>query len=200
MSVVKLGPEIQSKVQRNVDNEIILPFSWDYDDYSVADHWFSLAWSYLNCSNLILSKMIDNEDLCSSFHYALVAGHIFEHSLELFFKGGIIQATKEKPPINHNIQDLFKKFRKLYPDKQFPLKGSFGGLPAPSDKSKKPYGEFGRYPTDKSGNLWKGNYHLDLIKLYKQTCLYKEDFIRLRPLIKRRYPEIISMAVDQSQQ
>jgi|GEM_PF-6769173 hypothetical protein len=187
-------PELKSVVHWDIEGKATFPHSLEYESYSLPDHWFSLAWSYLNCSSHLFAELLNDQKLWT-FHYTLVAAHIFEHALELFFKGGIIQAGKQ-PTRTHDNQKLFKEFRKLYPGNNFKLNGYFGGMVSPSDGAKKPSGEFGRYPTDKSGNLWRGNWHFNLINLYEQTCLYKDDFKRLIPLMKKRYPVNHSVTED----
>lgn len=43
----------------------------------------------------------------------LHGGDLFEHAIELFFKGAIMSATG-KPAFGHDLSDLFDEFKNLY--------------------------------------------------------------------------------------
>ena len=167
------------------DNVRMSRYSWDYEGLGEAVHWFLMAKAYLDCSIHLFSEMMDKK-LKSSFHHAKVATMLFEHSIELFLKAGIVQAGQEVGK-SHNLQELYNQFRKLYPGKKHQFEGDI--VSAVRQISITPYNVYTRYPTDNFGQLWPGNTHIDLVIWYKQLCLFVKDFERLEPLLKERYPQ-----------
>lgn len=168
----------------NLDGISIPRFSWDYEDLSESEHWFLLAKAYLDCSQHLLAQMI-KEMLDSSFFHAKVAVALFNQALELFLKGGIVQAGKDVN-VSHDLQQLYNHFKNLYPGKKYEFEGDVSNAVRPSPLT--PYNEFARYPVDHTGLPWQGNTHIELTTWYKQVCLFINDFERLEVLLKQRYP------------
>jgi len=178
------------KQHMNIDPQtlknISMPrYSWDYEDLSEADHWFCMAKANLHCSIHLLSEMIA-EKLDSSFHYAKVAVALFEHSIELFLKAGIAQASQTCDN-THELQVLYNRFKNLYPGNRYEFEGEIVSVvrPAPSAT----HNQYARYPTDISGQPWQGHTHIDLVLWYTQLRRFDQDFRRLEPLMKQRYTQ-----------
>jgi len=158
-----------------------------YEDCSAADHWFLLARAFQECCLHLFGEMIEKK-LNVSFHHAKVAVSLFEQGVELFLKAGIAQAGKEVPTAGHPLDKLYKQFKNLYDGKQFEFTGSVEAFVKPSEIF--PHNQYARYPTDKAGKPWdaRGHSFIDLAKFYEQASLFLEDFNRLWPLMKARYP------------
>jgi len=159
-------------------------FSGDYEDLSEADRWFLMARAYLDCSIRLFSE-IKASTLARSFYHVQAAHCLFEHSVELFLKAGVAQASK-RVPTSHNIGELYNRFRYLYPGKAYEFQGKILNL-ACLDPNR-PYNEFNRYPADHTGQLWRRNSHYSLDIWLEQLQFFDKDFQRLEPLLKARYP------------
>ena len=83
-------------------------FSWDYEDLGEADYWFLMARAYFDSSFYLLAEMI-RETYDRNYHRALVAVSLFNHSVELFLKAGIVQAGK-KITSSHNLEQLYNQY------------------------------------------------------------------------------------------
>lgn len=159
-------------------------FSWDYEHLPEAAHWFLMARAYLDSSHHLLAEMIQGR-LNSSFHHAKVAVGIFEHAIELFLKGAIVQARRRVQP-HHYALDFLREYRRLYPGKEFEFIGKIDE--AVSEKPSVPRNQYARYPGDSKGRPWEGYTHIDLSTWYQELRPFKADFERLEPLIKAKYP------------
>jgi len=157
--------------------------SWDYEDVSDADHWFLLAEAYIDCCHYLLSSMIE-ENITGTFHHCKVVVSLFEHSVELFLKGAIVQAEKQVQT-HHRIDEIFKQFINLYPGKKFEFTGSISEFVKPMPQA--PVNEYARYPADQNGQSWLGHTHIDIAIYYVEASKFKDDYSRLKPLIKERY-------------
>lgn len=159
-------------------------FSWDYEGCSVADHWFLMARGFQECCCHLFAEMIE-EKIESRFHHAKAAVSLFEHAVELFLKAGISQADK-KVPVHHRLDQLYGQFKNLYPGNDFEFTGTNADMVRPSLRA--PHNEFARYPTDWSGKPWAGHSHIDLVIFFEEASKFLDDFNRLWPLMKNRYP------------
>lgn len=163
-----------------IENGKMIITSWELDGLSRADRFFHLAQAYLESSHYLFESMIDGS-VRTTFGHAKAAGFMFEHSLELFFKGAITQAGK-KPTNTHNLSQLYREFKNLYPGKGFSFIGKIEEVC--EEDSQRPYSEWNRYPIDSSGNLWSKPLFYDPHLWASQLILFKEDYDRLLPLIK----------------
>ena len=160
-------------------------YSWDYEDLSAADHWFRMAKANLQCCIHLLSEMIDAK-LDSSFHHAKVVVALFDHAVELFLKAGVVHAGQTCSN-THELQELYNRFRNLYPGKQFEFESEITSVVRPGPTT--PHNQYARYPTDISGRPWQGHTHIDLVLWCMQLRRFDEDFRRLEPLMKQRYAQ-----------
>lgn len=160
-------------------------FSWNLRKLRRTERFFDLAQGYLDCSKHLF-RSLEDEQLKKTFSHAQAAAFLFEHSLELFLKGAIIQA-RQSVTNTHILQQLYNEFRNLYPGKNFRFEGSIEEIVG-RDASR-PYPEYSRYPIDTSGNLWPENSHFEFEVWLEQLELFQKDYSNLIPLIKERYPE-----------
>ena len=158
-------------------------YSWDYEDLTEAEHWFRMAHANLGASRHLLSEMIE-ERFEGKFHQAKVAVALFDHSVELFLKAAILQAAQTAGK-THGLQELYNRFRKLYPGKKFEFEGDINS--AVRETPITPHNQYARYPTDVSGQPWLGHTHIDIVIWYREVCRFTADFRRLEPLLKTRY-------------
>jgi hypothetical protein len=159
-------------------------FSWDYEHCTLAEHWFLMARAYQESSHHLFSEMLEKR-LDDSFHHAKVAASLLEHAVELFVKGGIAQAGKDVPS-HHQLDQLYAQFKNLYQGKKFAFMAAIEQMLMP--RPHMPANQFARYPTDQAGNPWAGHSDIDLVTWFNQACKFLDDFKRLEPLIKERYP------------
>lgn len=156
-----------------------------FEDLSGADQWFLLARAFIDCSKNLFSHM-RNETFDSSYFHAIAAFDIFSHSLELFLKGGIIQAGEEIYT-THELIQLYNQFKKLYPGKKYKFKGDIINATRPDPRT--PANQFARYPTNTSGQPFHINTFIDIVTMDTQVLLFSNDYERLEPLLKQqRYP------------
>lgn len=174
------------RVNPETVKDIRMPrFSWDYEDISISDHWFLLAESYIDICHFILSSMIE-KNVESSFHHCKVVLSLFEHSVELFLKGAVVQAKKQVQT-HHRIDEIYSQFIKLYPGDKYKFSGSIEKFVKPMPQA--PINEYSRYPIGRNEQEWSGNTHIDIAIYYYEVSKFKKDYERLKPLIKGRYKD-----------
>jgi hypothetical protein len=154
--------------------------SWELGKLNRADLFVHFARAYLDCSHYLFTSMIEGS-IKPTFSHARAAGFLFEHSLELFFKGAIIQAGK-KPTITHDLSQLYREFKNLYPGKKFSFKAKVEEVC--SEDTQRPYSEYSRYPVDSAGNLWSKPSFYDLHFMASQLILFKNDYVSIMSQIK----------------
>jgi len=160
-------------------------FSWDLEDLSPSERFFHLAQAYIDSSRHLFRSLIDHSLVPATHSHAQAAAFLFQHSIELFLKGAIIQAGK-KPANTHHLEQLHNEFKKLYQGRQFEFEGKI--QEAVKTDPQLPIGEYCRYPSNNSGYLWPGNHHFNLEIWLEQVEFFKKDYERLIPLVKNHYP------------
>jgi HEPN domain-containing protein len=150
-------------------------------DYTKPELFFRLASAYADSSHQIVRSMLDDY-LPQTFAHAQVTHFLFTHALELFLKGAILKSTGEikrtKRP--HDLRPLYRRYRKLYPKKEFDFTGRIAETIKQNPNS--PHSEFPRYP-DIEGNVWEGHNAYTLETWLIETEHLREDFDRLIPRI-----------------
>jgi HEPN domain-containing protein len=174
------------KVDNDIEKLESHLYSWDLEDLTLAERFFDLAKAYLACSSHLFKSFLNEALTPINYSHSQVAAFLFEHSIELFLKGAIIQAGK-KLTNTHYSEQLYNEFKNLYPGKKFTFKGKIEE--ATKDNPYRPNSEYARYPIDSSKNLWPGNSHIVLEIWLEQVELFERDFEELIPLIKERYPK-----------
>jgi len=157
--------------------------SWDINEKQLSERYFILAQSYIECSIIIFESIL-RKSLDETYSNGHSGALLFGHSLELFLKGSIIH-SKGKVDNTHSLEKLYNEFKNIFPGKKFEFNGEIDTF-IKQDKQL-PYNEFLRYPIDKDGNVWIGNYFYDFDIWTDQLRIFKNDYKRLLPLIKNRY-------------
>jgi len=151
-------------------------------DYTRPELFFRLASAYADSSHQIVRSMLDAY-LPQTFAHAQVTHFLFTHALELFLKAAILKSTGEikrnKRP--HDLQPLYRRYRKLYPKKEFDFTGRIAETVKQNPNS--PHSEFPRYPVDTEGNVWEGHNAYTLETWLIETEHLRKDFERLIPQI-----------------
>lgn len=162
-------------------------FYADYMQLSVADRWFGSARAYMGSSNQLLQD-IDNGALTYTICHMLVADFLLQHSVELFLKGAIARADEDPLIYLHHLDELYERFRKLYPGEEYEFKADIKGVVRRNNEL--PQDQFARYPTNCHGKPWTAsNIHYSLPIFHEQTQLFLRDYERIEPLLKQRHQE-----------
>jgi len=149
------------------------------DDYTKPELFFRLATAYADSSHQIVRSMLAG-DLPQTFACAQTAHFLFDHGVELFLKGAILKSTGAIE-LNHQLQPLYRRYRKLYPKKEFDFTGRI--VETVKQNPQSPHSEFARYPVDSKGNVWEGHNAYTLETWLTETQHLREDFERLIPQI-----------------
>ena len=150
------------------------------DDYTKPQLFFRLATGYAGSSHQLFKSILAG-DLPQTFGHAQAAHFLFDHAVELFLKGAILKST-DKIEHTHCLEPLFKRYRKLYPKKEFEFTGRIAETVRHDRTS--PHSEFPRYPIDRSGNVWSGYNAYSLETWLKQSEHLRDDLARLIPKIE----------------
>jgi hypothetical protein len=154
---------------------------WRYAALTKPEHFFRLAQAFLDSANYLYLAMVERRRP-ANYLQCKAAWTLAEHAVELFLKGGIVQAGRAVPT-NHNTDQLYNQFRNLYPGKKFEFDAPVADIVRPSDQT--PNNEFSRYPTDRSGELWSSNSHFEPCAELRITVELLQDFERMEPLMKQ---------------
>lgn len=148
-------------------------------DYSKPQLFFRLAIAYADSSRILFAAMIDDSSR-RTFAHAQAAHFLFEHALELFFKGALLKKTGQYDN-THHLDQLQSRYRKEYPKKLFALSGRIEETVKHDPQA--PKSEYPRYPVDQNGNVWTG-YNAYSIDVWKQEIDHlRSDLARLVALI-----------------
>ncbi len=148
--------------------------SFDRDEWPRVDRLFRHAQAYLYCSQQAFDAMATS-NMPKTFEHVCAAAHLFEHALELFFKGSIMSATGEQVT-GHNLHKLHKKFQEIFRDR-FTFTSDierFTEWDTPWSHS-----EYTRYPFDRKGQKWPQPLALNLQRAVNETSSLKQDFNKI---------------------
>lgn len=148
-------------------------------DYTTPQLFFRLAIAYADSSHQLVCSILAG-DLPKTFAHAQPVEFLFDHALELFFKGAILQSTRTFES-THHLQQLFGRYGNLFPKKEFQF--TIRIAETVKDNPQAPHSEFPRYPIDTKGNLWQGYNGYSLETWLAQTELLRQDLERLIPKI-----------------
>jgi hypothetical protein len=154
-------------------------FDDNIGDYTKPQLFFRLASAYADSSHQIVRSMLAGE-LPQTFAHAQTTHFLFAHAVELFLKGAILKSTREIL-ISHHLQPLYKRYRSLYPTKEFDFTGRI--VETVKESPKNPHSEFPRYPVDSKGDVWEGYNAYTLETWLTEMEHLREDFKRLIPQI-----------------
>lgn len=150
----------------------------NFDD-TLPQRFFRLAIGYAGSSRYLFRAIIDGS-LPPTFDQCQAAHFLFDHALELFFKGAIYEKTGKLEP-THELEQLYNRYRKLYPKKAFAMSGRIAETVKNDPNS--PFSEFARYPVDSNGNLWRGQNSYTAVTWENEVACLCADLSRLIPLI-----------------
>ena len=157
-------------------------------DYTKPQLFFRLATAYADSSHQIVRSMLAG-DLPQTFAHAQTTHFLFDHAMELFLKGAILKVTGAIEN-THHLQQLYARYRKLYPKKAFEF--TIRITETVEAKPQSPYSGFPRYPVDTDGNAWEGYNAYTLETWLTETEHLRQDLERLIREIDPLPPPAIS--------
>ncbi len=137
--------------------------SWELDAASEPEKWFGLARAYLDASIHLCEGMISGIFPRTYPNGQVILG-LAHHSIELFYKGVIHDATGQMPSSTHNLHTLEEKVKEVAPSVSSAFASPFAleAFPAGLDGEalKRATGnerdQRFRYQHDKDGCNWSG--------------------------------------------
>jgi HEPN domain-containing protein len=152
---------------------------------NIATLLFDKSMAFLE--NAIVSSKAEKSEWFDTAEFSGVTAHLFHHAIELFLKSAIVASTKALPKNKHNIIELYKKYKQLYPSKEFDLEIPFkkepeymGFTEEQINQHKKDYPmsiELQlRYPVGWRGEVYSPTFRLET--KYLEQC--KQKLIELR--------------------
>lgn len=137
--------------------------SWEIETVPDPTKWFALARAYLNAGIRLCEDMISGT-FEQNYSNAQVVLGLAHHSIELFYKGAIHNATGMMPRSTHNLLELEEELKRVAPEIALAFDSPFGleGVSAGLDEKalKKAMGseqdQRFRYHHDQNGNPWSG--------------------------------------------
>ncbi|HLX81917.1 MAG TPA: hypothetical protein VKS43_15170 [Burkholderiales bacterium] len=163
----------------------------------------SFAGAYLDSAETLCLNLCRKARSSNYAHGAVVMSLTF-HSLELFFKAGIVKVLPKERfagKAGHDLDALSKRFFKLYPKKEFQFEVPFrdepavvvGGLSsdelatlrshAKDYKRRVPEDQRHRYPTDGYGKSWQGAFGFEPNSFVPELIELQRVYARVRPLL-----------------
>lgn len=148
--------------------------SRDSDKWSPVDQLFRHAQAYLDCSQHAFGA-IAVYSIPNSFEHARAAAYLFEHALELFFKGAIM-SDKGELVTGHSLHKLYKDFRTQYGDRFKFISDieAFTEWDPPWA-----HAEYSRYPFDVKGQKWPQALSISPERAVTQIAAVKQDFNKI---------------------
>ena len=172
---------------------------FESDLVSLSDplKFISFSDAYLD-SAFRLCAVLKRSPRKSNYARGAVVLYLMFHAIELFLKGAILERKPKEDLRSHDIQDLSKRYNKLYPGMKYEFHGPFISRDEadPSDllspeilEGRKIYIKMNpsdqryRYPKNQKGQPWDG-----LVGFKPESCLVviknlKTDIARLTSLI-----------------
>lgn len=174
--------------QHDAERERTTVIDDNIGDYTKPQLFFRLAIAYADSSHQIIRSMLAG-DLPQTFAHAQTTHFLFDHAVELFLKGAILKLDG-KIISTHDLQQLFSKYRYLYPKKAFEFTIRIAETVKANLQS--PHSKFPRYPMDTKGNVWEGYNAYTLEIWLAETEHLRQDLERLIPKIDPLPPPAIS--------
>jgi hypothetical protein len=156
--------------------------NWELSNKDLPEQFFSFSDAYLDSARR-LCVLLKRSTKKASYQRGCVVLYLTFHASELFLKGAILaQSPNEK--LNHDLQGYYKRYKKLYPQKEFqfefPFKTEYFGFdPEVIEQLKKqelPQDQLHKYPTDKSGNKWEGVFSFEPLELLNSIEKLRDAF------------------------
>lgn len=162
---------------------------WQISNLAMPRQFAAFADAYLD-SAARLCRVLKRSTRKSSYPGGAVILFLAHHAVELFLKAAIIQKSpNEKIYGNHNIEQLEKQYRSLYPGKKYDFDVPFSktvylGLEPPEipaqKTSKSALNQAYRYPVDNKGKEWHTIFAFDPVSFLPVIDRLRADFKRLQ--------------------
>lgn len=164
----------------------------------------SFGGAYLDAAELQCASLCQNVETANYAHGAVVMSLTF-HSLELFFKAGILKLFPEEKFFGgsgHDLDGLSRRFFRLYPKREFQFEVPFRNeLPVKADgmfvdelkkirayaveyRRETPEDQRHRYPVDAHGKSWRGVSGFEPHSFMSCIIELQTVYGRLRPLLE----------------
>jgi hypothetical protein len=169
----------------------------------IHEQILAFAVAYLDSAEVLCDSLCSNTERANYAHGSVVMSLAF-HSLELFFKGGILKSFPAEQfggKAGHDLDALSKRFFKLYPKKEFQFEVPFrheipevvGGMATDKlsellthiedSKKKVPEDQRHRYPTGLDGKTWNGAFGFEPNSFLVTLRELQQVYARIRPLL-----------------
>jgi hypothetical protein len=180
----------------------MLHFS-DLQQQPVHEQLLTFAGAYLDSAEKLCESLCFDLEHTNYAHGAVIMSLAF-HSLELFFKGSILQLDPRARfggKSGHDLDALSKRYFKLYPKKEFQFEVPFGreiaevvgGMAAEEltalrvyveeQNSRMPEDQRHRYPSDINGKTWEGLFGFVPNRFLVTLRELQHVYARVRPLL-----------------
>lgn len=148
----------------------------DLQRLSIPDQFFHFSQANLDSAEMLCAAMCGNNQVATYAHGAVIQSLTF-HALELFLKAAILRSVPTETfggPTGHDLNQLHKCYKDLYPEKCMAFDGPFMSTPPDANdlvgldqniidelvkfdmgRKKDKVDQLHRYPIDMKGNEWK---------------------------------------------
>ena len=163
--------------------------NWELSNKDLPEHFFSFSEAYIDSARR-LCVVLKRSTRKASYQRGCVVLYLTFHASELFLKGAIL-AKSPNEKLNHDLQGYYKRYNKLYPQKEYRFEIPFGTeylgfepeLIEQLKKQELPQDQLHKYPTDKSGKKWEGAFAFEPIELLKTIEKLRDDFNAIENMI-----------------
>lgn len=130
---------------------------WEIKNMPIPLQFVAFAEAYLD-SAYRLCKILKRSTRKRTYPRGAVVLYLAFHSVELFLKAAILNKSPNEG-LHHNVENLLKRYRKLYPGKRYYFEIPFGTEHVgfePSDElpTSPPQDQVNRYPVNKKKVDW----------------------------------------------
>ena len=140
--------------------------NWELSGKDLPEQFFAFSAAYLDSARR-LCVVLKRSTKKATYARGCVVLYLTFHAAELFLKAAIL-SKNPKEKLNHNIEDYYKRFNSLYPNKRYrfelPFRTEYLGLEPEIIKLVKnqqpPPDQLHKYPTDRKGSEWEGAFGL----------------------------------------
>ena len=155
-----------------------------YEPHEIPRHFRDLAFAYLESSERLCQDM-ESGEWAPDYNKGQVAMLLAFHATELFLKGCIRAAARGPMKNLHSLGQLLNEFSELFPNLKF--EPPFGPEPVPADpdaiewalRTDATLHQQLRYPTDTSGQPWKGERSFSPSLFQAELARLRNDFVRI---------------------
>lgn len=178
----------------------------DLQRQPLHEQLLAFASAYLDSAETLCENLCSDFEKANYSHGSVVMSLAF-HSLELFFKGSILQLDPEAQfggKSGHDLSALSKRYFKLYPKKEFQFEVPFGreilevadGMAAKElaallayvemQSRRVPEDQRHRYPAGVDGKTWDGLFAFEPNMFLVTLRELQQVYARIRPRLNAR--------------